>query len=557
MTKRIWIILCAFSLILTVLMLTRPSLNSYFIRDDFTLIRGSYNQRPSFFLKMFYTEWVKVFFPGLKNYWKGLGFIRPIMILSFKIDYLLYGTNPLGYHLTNIFFHLCNGLLVFLIMNALTADPLHGFIGALLFAVHPAHSPGVAWISGRGEVIAATFYLASFYLYMKYRSKNLKFYYFWSVFLFIWGLFAKETVMVLPLMLICYDLLTDFSQSNQRVDAPQILTNVRERYLWPWAAYLVILAAYFVLRRIVIGSFLGAYIGTAQVGARIKFLNILDSVRSALFATPFDYSSHASLQPTWGGRGEVLLMIFFMLFLLLPLVYIGARNIKYRKLFNLGLLWSLIAYLPAYSIAVSVIYVFPLYLYLTTVGIAYMLVALLFSIYKRTVAIILSACLVLSYGAYQYEYNSHYGRAGSLIKKTLHTLDGRVTSYHKGDTIVLINLPPAYKTAWLFIGNIHDYLRRPFATSDIFDDFDVRVFTSDEIARVLSYKTQNLNALTWNEIIGILDKTPTLNFGLIGGEKPVAPSRPPNHAVHLFRWNGREERLEEAHDLAAILSQRR
>ena len=45
---------------------------------------------------------------------------HPLTWLSHMLDYQLYGINPRGHHLTNLFFHIANSLLLFLIFRKMT-----------------------------------------------------------------------------------------------------------------------------------------------------------------------------------------------------------------------------------------------------------------------------------------------------------------------------------------------------------------------------------------------------------------------------------------------------
>ena len=63
-------------------------------------------------------------------------FKRPLASLSFALNYLAGGLDPFGWKLTNLFIHLLNGLLVFVLARLLiaTADPAArtGIIAALI-----------------------------------------------------------------------------------------------------------------------------------------------------------------------------------------------------------------------------------------------------------------------------------------------------------------------------------------------------------------------------------------------------------------------------------------
>ena len=84
------------------------------------------------------------------TYWKyhhplTKGFYRPITTTSFALDYSLWGTNPFGYHLTNLLLHILNVILIYFLINRLGGRGL-AFLAALFFAAHPIHTESVSWI---------------------------------------------------------------------------------------------------------------------------------------------------------------------------------------------------------------------------------------------------------------------------------------------------------------------------------------------------------------------------------------------------------------------------
>jgi len=61
----------------------------------------------------------------------------PITSISYMLDYQLYGLNPTGFLLTNLFFHIANSLLLFLILFRMTGAIWQSAFVAVVFALHP------------------------------------------------------------------------------------------------------------------------------------------------------------------------------------------------------------------------------------------------------------------------------------------------------------------------------------------------------------------------------------------------------------------------------------
>ena len=85
------------------------------------------------------------------------GYWQPLTWLSLVMDYQLFGLNPGGYHLVNLFLHIINSLLLFLILNRMTHALWKSAFVAALFALHPLHVESVAWIAERKDVLSAEY----------------------------------------------------------------------------------------------------------------------------------------------------------------------------------------------------------------------------------------------------------------------------------------------------------------------------------------------------------------------------------------------------------------
>lgn len=105
---------------------------------------------------------------------------HPLTMLSLAINWHFSHTSPPLYYLTNIFIHMANVILVFLLVTKLceriaSYSPLAAkhklFIAsfcALWFAVHPMHVESISWISERKDVLYAFFYLLGLVAYLRY-----------------------------------------------------------------------------------------------------------------------------------------------------------------------------------------------------------------------------------------------------------------------------------------------------------------------------------------------------------------------------------------------------
>ena len=142
-----------------------------------------------------------------------VGNYQPVTMLSYLIEYKIFGMNPFGYHLMNLIFHLLGTLFVFLIIKKLSGNNLLAFITSLLFGIHPLHVESVAWIAERKDVLYGFYFLSALYLYvsapsLKGENSSLSpFRVGATLILFILALLSKAQAVVLPVVFFAVDFL--------------------------------------------------------------------------------------------------------------------------------------------------------------------------------------------------------------------------------------------------------------------------------------------------------------------------------------------------------------
>lgn len=136
-----------------------------------------------------------------------MGNYHPLPMLSLAIDWKLYGENATGYHRTALFFHLVNTALVFFFILLLMESAWVAAIVAALFAVHPAHTESVAWISERKDVMYVCFFLVSLIAYLFYWKSKSVLSYVVCILAFVFSLLSKGQAVTLPIVLLLIDYL--------------------------------------------------------------------------------------------------------------------------------------------------------------------------------------------------------------------------------------------------------------------------------------------------------------------------------------------------------------
>jgi protein O-mannosyl-transferase len=162
--------------------------------------------------------------------WRGLGWPQlgwmlttfhkghwiPVTWLSFGADYVVWGMQPKGYHLTNVLLHAANAGLTYLLalrLLALTgargaARVLGGAAAALFFALHPLRVESVAWVTERRDVLCGFFFLLAVLCYLRATTEEPAWrsrWYWLAVVAFALALGSKSMAASLPVILIILD----------------------------------------------------------------------------------------------------------------------------------------------------------------------------------------------------------------------------------------------------------------------------------------------------------------------------------------------------------------
>ncbi|MCP4107715.1 MAG: tetratricopeptide repeat protein [Desulfobacteraceae bacterium] len=130
---------------------------------------------------------------------------HPVTWLSHMFDVHLFGMDPGMHHLTNVFFHIANTLLLFFVLKQMTGDLWQSFFVAALFALHPLHVESVAQIAERKDVLSTFFWLLTMRSYVWYADSQVWYRYVITILLFIMGLMSKPMLVTLPFVLLLID----------------------------------------------------------------------------------------------------------------------------------------------------------------------------------------------------------------------------------------------------------------------------------------------------------------------------------------------------------------
>ncbi len=132
---------------------------------------------------------------------------HPLTIISLAMDYSKAKLDkPEIYHRTNLILHLCNTLLVFVLIYLFSNGRIEvaGFT-ALFFGIHPMHVESVTWIAERKDVLYTFFFLASLIAYLKFSDTKKWWFYLIALLAFALSLLSKAMAVTLPVIMILMD----------------------------------------------------------------------------------------------------------------------------------------------------------------------------------------------------------------------------------------------------------------------------------------------------------------------------------------------------------------
>lgn len=222
------------------------SLFNGFVWDDYLNIVDnqfikSFDNLPLLFSREYLTSPSELPYLTQKNVGAGELSYRPIVTLTYFLDFALWKLTPFGYHLTNFLLHFFNTLLVYGLTLAIHRHNRRFALAAsLIFAVHPAQAETVLTVSFREDLLAGFFILSSFLFHLRAQTNTRQRpMCLLSALCYALALFAKEMAITLPFLLMLYEYCFVFHRDEKAWQKNAIrryygLGVVTIFYLWIW-----------------------------------------------------------------------------------------------------------------------------------------------------------------------------------------------------------------------------------------------------------------------------------------------------------------------------------
>lgn len=287
---------------------------------------------------------------------------RPVLQITYALNYFLGGLNPLVFRFFNLLFHIGTAFLIYLIVDemrkgsplevpreSLWSMNLPALLPGALFAVHTANTEAINYIWARSSLLAAFFYLLAFYFFLRGplggKKERNPLWHVGGLLSFALGVATKATAITLPATLILYEVLF----LNPTWQSPLKLFRLEPWRLKKYIPAASIFLAYILLRVILLP---GTYTSIMAPGRVTSISYLLTQFRAwvyylRLFLWPdpliVDFPGFGWSHSLWDTR------VLLSLGLILCIVGLAWRLRKSEPLITFFTFWFFMALLPEAS----------------------------------------------------------------------------------------------------------------------------------------------------------------------------------------------------------------
>ncbi len=167
-----------------------PAINGEFVWDDHSWL---WNSKVSSDPDGWYKGW-QFWSAETPDYW-------PLTASVFWAQWHLFGREHLiGYHLLNIFLHALSAIVIWRLGVRLKVPG--AWLIAVMFTVHPACVPSVAWITELKNTLSMVFFTLALLLYMRDEDSPKRWWYIAAIAAYFLALAAKTSIIMLPVLLL-------------------------------------------------------------------------------------------------------------------------------------------------------------------------------------------------------------------------------------------------------------------------------------------------------------------------------------------------------------------
>lgn len=399
---------------------------------------------------------------------------HPLTWLSHMVDVERFGLSPAGHLLTNVFFHLLNTFLLWLVFNRITKNFWQSLFVAAVFALHPLHVESVAWAAERKDLLSGLFWMLTLWTYASYVEQPSSGRLFLVVIVFAFGLMAKPMLVTLPFVLLLLDV-----WPFKRLQPPQPGTSVKNFFisLIPLVKEKIpmfVLTAISSVVTYVVQQRGGAMSTVEGIALPVRLVNAIDAYIGYLAKT-FWPANLAVFYPHYGEQIPLWQTVTSLL--ILAFVTVGAlRFINRSPYFTIGWLWYLGTLVPVIGLVqVGAQAMADRYMYIPQIGISMMIAWGMSELFTH----------------WRYR-NVVLSVAGTAICAALAILSDRQVGYWKNTITLFEHTLAVTEKNWLAHHNLgtaylrkNDYARAAFHFSKTLDIYPTIASTHHNLANAL------------------------------------------------------------------------
>jgi len=429
------------------------NLDDYFVGDDFDFLVSIHEQPAAYFAaRLWDNEAGSVWRDAGFDSAQGRGYLRPVKIWLLKADQLVSATRPFGYHLTStlVFSALVVG--VFLLLESLLPGRRpFALLGAAAAALHPTFAEVVPFITARDEALAALFGVFAILAFVRFRERGrspLPYYACYAL-----ALLSKESALPFAAIAFGYDLTLGRASLRAREGW--------RRLARAHAPVALLLVAYFGLRLIAFGNFMGGDVGETRFASPAAFLTF----HAWLFRSLVAPSQLALPWPRAVGALAVAAALAGTAYVLLR----GDRRRYARLLVFLGPAW----YVGATALLHGT-YFTTRHHGMAVIGLAMFASALLAGVTERLAPAsqraVCAALLVVCAVAFvppAYGLARSYDAAAGVTERVRQAIDEQTRHLPDGCAVRITGVPQWTERPWYFGWGLRSALSRPFTPGDL------------------------------------------------------------------------------------------
>ncbi len=269
------------------------------------------------------------------------GYYQPLSMISLMLDVAMGASesNLEVFHLTSLLLHICNGILVFLILYVLFKRIWPAWFASILFVCHPMVIETITWIGERKTTLAAFFGLWTILLYLLSVRTRKSMYRWIALCTFVLALMAKPTVLALPIGLLILDI-----WPLERMNWHQWKRNVIEKIPFFFVMLISGTIAYLSQQRTSGTMTPDEQGGYVTIFYKLSY-NIVLYLKHLIY--PIELTSHYPIPDPFNLSNQAVLWTCLIALIIVGLITL---SLKYTKALFIGFAYFIVIILPASGI---------------------------------------------------------------------------------------------------------------------------------------------------------------------------------------------------------------